>query len=85
MMGHRLYKKYVNLTNIIVRFSNGTPAGKKHAILVNSHLDSTPPSPGAADDALAVGVMLDCLRVLLHTPNWEPKNAIIFCKVSLLR
>ncbi|KAF8576245.1 hypothetical protein K439DRAFT_1640647 [Ramaria rubella] len=78
MMGHRLYKTYVDLTNIIVRLSNGTNAGKEHAVLVNSHIDSTPPSPGAADDALPVGVMLECIRVLIHTPNWEPKNAIIF-------
>ena len=58
MMGRRLYKTYVDLTNIIVRVSDGTEEGKEHAVLVNSHLDSTLPSPGAADDALSVGVML---------------------------
>ena len=79
MMGKRLYKTYVDLTNIIVRVSNGTPEGKAHAVLVNAHLDSTLPSPGAADDALSVGVMLDCMRVLTHTPDWEPQHAIIFC------
>ncbi|KAF8972707.1 hypothetical protein BDZ97DRAFT_1649998 [Flammula alnicola] len=78
MMGKRLYKTYVNLSNIIVRVSDGTPEGKKHAVLVNSHLDSTLPSPGAADDALSVGVMLDCMRVLVETPEWSPKHAIIF-------
>ncbi|KAF9454480.1 hypothetical protein P691DRAFT_692720 [Macrolepiota fuliginosa MF-IS2] len=78
MMGKRLYKTYVNLTNIIVRVSDGTPTGKEHAILVNSHLDSTLPSPGAADDGLAVGVMLDCMRVMVNTPDWSPKHAIIF-------
>ncbi|KAF8624137.1 hypothetical protein AX17_007200 [Amanita inopinata Kibby_2008] len=78
MMGKRLYKTYVNLTNIIVRVSNGTPSGKEHAILVNSHLDSTLPSPGAADDALCVGVMMDVMRVLLNTPDWEPEYAIVF-------
>lgn len=56
MMNKRLYKTYVNLSNIIVRLSNGTDAGKEHAVLVNSHVDSTLPSPGAADDALSVGV-----------------------------
>ena len=79
-MGHRVYKTYRGLSNIIVRVSNGTQASKKHAVLVNSHLDSTLPSPGAADDALAVGVMLECMRVLLHTPEWEPTHAIIFCE-----
>lgn len=78
IMGHRLYKTYVALSNIIVRVSNGTAAGKEHALLINSHIDSTPPSSGAADDALPVGVMLECLRVLIHTKNWEPSNAIIF-------
>ncbi|KAI9062799.1 hypothetical protein FKP32DRAFT_1629419 [Trametes sanguinea] len=78
MMGRRLYKTYVNLTNIIVRVSDGTEEGKEHAVLVNSHVDSTLPSPGAADDALSVGVMLECIRVLVNTPDWEPKHAIVF-------
>ncbi|KAI0091617.1 hypothetical protein BDY19DRAFT_983891 [Irpex rosettiformis] len=78
IMGKRLYKTYVNLTNIIVRVSDGTEEGKEHAVLVNSHVDSTLPSPGAADDALSVGVMLDCIRVLINTPDWQPKHAIIF-------
>ncbi|TFK20267.1 hypothetical protein FA15DRAFT_673638 [Coprinopsis marcescibilis] len=78
MMGKRLYKTYVNLTNIIVRISDGTDEGKQHALLVNSHLDSTLPSPGAADDGISVGVMLDSMRVLLHTPDWSPKHAVIF-------
>jgi Zn-dependent M28 family amino/carboxypeptidase len=80
MMGKRLYKTYVNLSNIIVRISDGTEEGKKHALLVNSHLDSTLPSPGAADDALSVGVMLDCMRVLINTPGWSPVHAAIFCE-----
>lgn len=46
MMNKRVYKNYVDLTNIIMRVSDGSPAGKEHAVLVNSHLDSTLPSPG---------------------------------------
>jgi Zn-dependent M28 family amino/carboxypeptidase len=80
MMGKRVYKTYVNLTNIVIRISDGTPAGKEHAILVNSHLDSTLPSPGAADDGLSVGVMLDCMRVLINMPDWSPKHSIVLCK-----
>lgn len=79
-MGKRVYKTYVNLSNIIVRISDGTPEGKEHAVLFNAHLDSTLPSPGAADDALSVGIMLDCMRVLVETPDWSPKHAIIFRK-----
>jgi Zn-dependent M28 family amino/carboxypeptidase len=78
MMNKRLYKTYVNLTNIVVRLSDGTPEGKQHAVLVNAHLDSTLPSPGAADDAVCVGIMLECIRVLINTPAWSPKHAIVF-------
>ncbi len=83
IMAKRLYKNYVSLSNIIVRVSDGTEQGKEHAVLVNSHLDSTLPSPGAADDALSVGVMLECIRVLIHTPDWQPTHAIIFCEYIL--
>ncbi|CAE6508946.1 unnamed protein product [Rhizoctonia solani] len=78
MMNKRVYKNYVDLSNIIVRVSDGTAEGKKHAVLVNSHLDSTLPSPGAADDAVSVGVMLECIRVLTQTPDWQPVHSIIF-------
>jgi Zn-dependent M28 family amino/carboxypeptidase len=80
MMNKRLYKTYVDLTNIIVRVSDGTTEGKAHSVLVNAHLDSTLPSPGAADDAISVGVMLECMRVLVGTPGWQPKHAIVFCE-----
>lgn len=78
-MNKRLYKNYVSLSNIIFRISNTTLASKEHAVLVNSHLDSTLPSPGAADDAISVGVMMECIRVLINTPDWEPVYSIIFC------
>jgi Zn-dependent M28 family amino/carboxypeptidase len=78
MMGKRLYKTYVDLSNIIFRISDGTLKSKEHAVLVNAHLDSTLPSPGAADDALSVGVMLECMRVLIETPGWSPRYSIIF-------
>lgn len=84
-MNTRLYKTYVNLSNIIIRVSDGTPQGKEHAVLVNAHLDSTLPTPGAADDALGVAVMLDCLRVLVNTPDWKPTHAIIFRTDFILR
>ncbi len=80
MMGKRLYKTYANLTNIVIRVSDGTPEGKNRAVLVSAHLDSTLPGPGAADDTLSVGVMLDCICVLTHTPDWTPSHTIIFCK-----
>ena len=83
-MNARLYKTYVNLSNIIIRISDGTERGKASAVLINSHLDSTLPSPGATDDALSVGVMLECARVLVETKGWEPTYSIIF-RACLMR
>lgn len=56
MMGKRLYKTYRDLSNIVVRVSDGTEAGKEHAVLVNSHLDSTLPSPGACESGVMISV-----------------------------
>jgi len=84
-MGKRLYKTYRDLSNIVVRVSNGTDAGKAHAILVNAHLDSTLPSPGAADDALPCRVMLEAFRVMTQTPGWSPHHAIVFREWTLAR
>ncbi|EDR00519.1 uncharacterized protein LACBIDRAFT_334011 [Laccaria bicolor S238N-H82] len=36
------------------------------------------PSPGAVDDAISVGIMLECMCVLIEMPTWSPKHAIIF-------
>jgi Zn-dependent M28 family amino/carboxypeptidase len=69
MMSKWLYKTYVDLTNIVVWISDGTPEGKAHSVLVNAHLDSTLPSPGAADDAVPVGVMMECMHVIVGTPG----------------
>ena len=80
----RLYKSYVNLSNIVLRVSDGTSKGKEHAILVNAHLDSTLPSPGAGDDALSVGVMIEIARNLVLTKDWEPSHAIIFRTLLLI-
>lgn len=40
------------------------------AVLINGHFDTTLGSPGAADCASCVGIMLEALRVLIHNqPN----------------
>jgi Zn-dependent M28 family amino/carboxypeptidase len=83
MMSRRLYKTYVGLSNIVLRISAGTPESKEHAVLVNAHLDSTLPSPGAADDALPVGVMLECARVLVERwrlGEWNADHGVVFRK-----
>lgn len=73
-----MWKKYLGIENVIVRLSNGTEASKSNAILLNAHLDSTLPSPGAADDAAGVAVMLESIRVLLHTPGLKLDTALVF-------
>ncbi|KLO13952.1 hypothetical protein SCHPADRAFT_920864 [Schizopora paradoxa] len=78
ILGKRLYKTYVNLSNIVLRISDGSAKGKEHAVLVNAHLDSTLPSPGAADDAISVGVLIEVARNLIETPGWEPAWSIVF-------
>ena len=67
MMGKWLYKTYVNLTNIIVRISNGTPQGKEY---------------GAADDA-HVGTMMDVMCVLMETLGLSPGQQCTLQVVAL--
>ncbi|KAK4057683.1 hypothetical protein OIO90_001331 [Microbotryomycetes sp. JL221] len=76
-MDKMVWKKYLNIGNVIVRLSDGTDAGKQNAVLVNAHTDSTLPSPGAADDLLGVGVMLETLRVMGMTKR-KLTNSVIF-------
>ncbi|PWN18255.1 hypothetical protein BCV69DRAFT_288533 [Microstroma glucosiphilum] len=59
-----VWKKYYSMSNLIVRISDGTDASKANSVLVNSHIDSTLPSPGAADDGAGVGIMVELLRIL---------------------
>jgi len=71
-------KMYTNMTNIVVRLSCG-PECDENAVLLNSHFDTTLGSPGAADDALGVGVMMEVIRVMSLRPS-PKKNSIVFCK-----
>ena len=78
-MDKKVWKKYLNIGNVIVRLSDGTEASKQNAVLVNAHMDSTLPSPGAADDLLGVGVMLEALRYMGMTKR-KLTNSVIFCQ-----
>lgn len=46
-------------------------------MLVNAHLDSTLPSPGAADDAAAIGVLDDLIRALTTAPLPSLQHSVI--------
>lgn len=75
-------KMYANMTNIIVRLSCGHQCDE-NAILLNAHYDTTLGSPGAVDDALPIGVMVELIRILSQRPALK-KNSLIFCN-NLLR
>ena len=64
ILGFPVWKQYYGMSNLIVRISDGTEESKANSLLVNAHLDSTLPSPGAADDAAGVSIMMEALRVL---------------------
>lgn len=68
-----VWKKYYSMSNVVVRISDGTDESKENSVLVNAHLDSTLPSPGAADDGVGVGIMMELLRILT-TPGANRKR-----------
>ncbi|KAJ3254880.1 hypothetical protein HK103_006776 [Boothiomyces macroporosus] len=72
-MGEPVIKVYSNVTNIIVRLTCDTCS--KDAILLNSHFDSSIVTPGAADDAAGVAIMLELIRLFSKK---EIKNSIVF-------
>ncbi len=55
--------RYRGLQNVAARLRAG-PVESRHSILVNCHFDSVPQSPGASDDAVNCGIMLEVLRAL---------------------
>ncbi|KAF9208321.1 hypothetical protein BGZ49_009174 [Haplosporangium sp. Z 27] len=75
-MSKVVMKTYTNMTNIIVRLSCG-PECDRNAILLNAHYDTTLGSPGAADDALGVGIQMELIRILSQQPALK-KNSVIF-------
>ncbi|KAL7413564.1 hypothetical protein BDY24DRAFT_388928 [Mrakia frigida] len=77
ILDHDVLKTFTGLSNIIMRISNGTREAKESALLLNAHIDSQLTGPGAADDAIGVGIMLEILRVkIARKEGFE--NAVIF-------
>ncbi|KAF9435018.1 hypothetical protein BGZ76_007031 [Entomortierella beljakovae] len=66
-MSKVVMKMYTNMTNIVVRLSCG-PECDENSILLNAHYDTTLGSPGAADDALGCGVMMEIIRIMSLSP-----------------
>lgn len=78
-MSKVVMKQYSDIENVVVRISSRkNPRSKENAILVNAHLDSTLPSPGACDDALGIAIELEALRILTSRLDVAPlENAVI--------
>ncbi|KAJ9121564.1 hypothetical protein QFC22_002183 [Naganishia vaughanmartiniae] len=82
IMDHAVLKSYRGIGNVILQIGGvnttrtieGDPIN--NAILLNAHIDSALPSPGAADDGVGVGVMLDCARVLIERDQHIAGSAI---------
>lgn len=64
---------YRGAQNIVVKMSakNVPESNEKNYILLNSHWDTVPMSPGAGDDGTMVGVMLELMRIFAKQ---EPTN-----------
>lgn len=81
-LNHDIANAYTNLTNVAVRVRARTAAGKNRketrSVLLNAHFDTTLGSPGGADCASCVGILLEQLRVLLHPGSAPPRAPIIF-------
>ncbi|PKI85984.1 hypothetical protein MVES1_000153 [Malassezia vespertilionis] len=77
ILGYPVWKQYYNMTNLIVRISDGSEQSKNNTLLLNAHLDSTPPSPGGADDGAGVAIMFEVLRILTLRGAPRVRNGLI--------
>lgn len=68
---------YTDIQNFVVKLSPTSSASTNHSLLVNTHFDSVPMSPGAGDDGIWVAVVLEIIRVL-SKQNWSFENSIVF-------
>ena len=70
-----MWSAYTNVTNILVRVA---PLRKpaEGAVLLSAHYDAALGSPGASDDLAAVGVLMEVLRNVVHSPPLQ--HALIF-------
>ena len=69
---------YREVTNILVRITMKKNYPPKNTVLVNGHFDSVPGSPGASDDAVSCAVMLEILRCLAQTQDFDFDHGVVF-------
>lgn len=72
------------LENIIVHIPANAESPTNQAVMVMAHYDSVPTGPGASDDALACGTMLEAIRYYLDRMNngYTITNDLVFCFVN---
>lgn len=69
---------YRKVTNVLVRITLKDSYPPKNTVLVNGHFDSVPGSPGASDDAVSCAVMLEIIRCIAQTRNFEFVHGVVF-------
>lgn len=67
---------YQNIQNVVVKMS-AKDSTSDHYLLINSHYDSVPGSPGAGDAGSMIAVMLEVMRVISKS-NGPLKHPIVF-------
>ena len=72
---HGKIVSYSNLQNVVVKLHGANNASQ--SVLINSHFDSVPTSPGGSDDGINVVVMLEILRKISREPQ-RPLNNLVF-------
>jgi len=79
LKGYNIFQKYENIKNFVVRLSNTSYTDNhRPSILVNCHFDSVPQGPGASDDGVSCGIMLEIMRLMVTSPRVHLHNDIIF-------
>lgn len=65
--------EYRNIQNIVIKLLG---ENEHNSILINSHFDSVPGSPGASDDGANLCIMIEILKVLVRKENRQKYSAI---------
>jgi hypothetical protein len=69
---------YTNLTNVVVRVAPKDASIDAKSVLLNAHFDTTLGSPGGADCASCVGMLLEILRVMARPGTRVPAAPVLF-------
>lgn len=75
--GSVFLSSYRGVQNVVVRLRKRGSYNPYYALLINSHFDTVPVSPGGGDASTLIAVMLETLRVLATQPE-SFTHAIIF-------